>query len=59
MSSDESSITTFYLRSTFTSSFSEDSLMDSDDSADDSSMASEDSDDSALHLCLVTMWLSE
>jgi hypothetical protein len=33
--------------------------MDSNDSADDSSMALEDSDDSVLHLCLLTMWLSE
>jgi hypothetical protein len=33
--------------------------MDSNDSADDSSMALEDSDDSVLHLCLVTMRLSE
>jgi hypothetical protein len=59
MSSDKSSTSTFYLCSTFPSSFSEDSSMDSDDSADGSSMALEHSDESVHHLFLLTMWLSE
>jgi hypothetical protein len=33
--------------------------MDSDDSADGSSMALEHSDESVHHLFLLTMWLSE
>ncbi len=59
MSSDESSTTTFFLVPLLLHPFSEDSLEDSNDSDDDSSMASEDSDDSILHLCLVTMRFSE
>jgi hypothetical protein len=55
---DESSFT-FSLRSSFTSSSLVDSLTDSSDSDDDSSMYTVNSDNSLLQLCLITMRLSE
>jgi hypothetical protein len=55
---DESSFT-FSLRSSFTSSSFVDSLTDSSDSDDDSSMYTVNSDNSFLQLCLITMRLSE
>ena len=56
---DESSSFTFSLRSSFTSSSFVDSLTDSSDSDDDSSMYTVNSDNSLLQLCLITMRLSE
>jgi hypothetical protein len=49
----------FSLRSSFTSSSFDDSLTDSSDSDDDSSMYTVNSDNSLLQLCLITMSLSE
>jgi hypothetical protein len=45
------------LRSSFTSSSFDDSLTDSSDSDDDSSMYTVNSDNSLLQLCLITMRL--
>jgi hypothetical protein len=56
---DESSSFTFSLHSSFTSSSFDDSLTDSSDSNDDSSMYTINSDNSLLQLCLITMRLSE
>jgi hypothetical protein len=57
MNIDESSSFTFSLRSSFTSSSFDDSLTDSSDSDDDSSMYTVNSDNSLLQLCLITMRL--
>ncbi len=57
MNIDESSSFTFSLHSSFTSSSFDDSLTDSSDSDDNSSMYTVNSDNSLLQLCLITMRL--